>query len=216
MFNQKILDVNTKISPRWEVRKNDGTVMSGNPVLACLEAGIIPSIITQNLQPKDYFPQYMRYIIDSIFEYQLNVAKHRGEPTWMFIDEMPDISSTENRTVAAESLRRCVTEGRNPGIGTIFALQNWSKVDPQIRNNTTHLFAYHNKAKEAKAIAKDFDLPSHIERDLITLNKFRCIGMTHEKFIVYNTDGERYETSEPIKGMAIMPLSQHQAGAGGM
>jgi hypothetical protein len=156
----------------------------------------------------------MRYWIDSIFEHQITVSKYKNEPTWLFIDELPDISSTENRTVAAYSLRRIVTEGRNPKLGTIFALQNWTKVDPQIRNNTTHLFSYHNKSKETKAIGKDFDLPTHIEKDIITLPKFRMIAMTHEKFVVYTPEGERYTTSDPIKGMAIMPLSQHQAPGG--
>lgn len=213
MFNEKILDVNTGIPSKWIIEKN-GKKKEMNPVLACMEAGVIPVLMTQNLMPKDYFPQYMRYLIDSIFEHQITESKLKDEPTWVFIDELPDVSSTENRTVASYSLRRCVTEGRNPKLGTIFALQNWTKVDPQIRNNTTHLFSYHNKSREAKAIAKDFDLPTHIEKDIINLQKFRMIGMTHEKFIVYTTEGERYETSEPIKGMAIMPLSQHQAPGG--
>jgi hypothetical protein len=214
IFNQRILDVNTDIPANWKVQKKGDEAVELNPVLACMEAGVVPIVMTQNLLPKEYFPQYMRYFIDSIFEYQVNEVKFRGESTWMFIDELPDISSTENRTVAAYSLRRCVTEGRNPKLGTIFALQNWTKVDPLIRNNTTHLFTYINKSKEAAAITKDFDLPSHLQRDILSLQKFRMIGMTHEKFVVYSPDGERYLTDEPIKGMAIMPLSQHQAPGG--
>jgi hypothetical protein len=214
MFNQKILDVNTNIPAEWEVHRKGFDPVKLNPVLACMEAGVVPSVITRNLLPKDYFPQYMRYFIDSIFEYQVQVAKYRDEATWIFIDELPDVSSTENRTVAAESLRRCVTEGRNPYLGTMFALQSWTKVDPLIRNNTTHLLSYHNKANETQAIQKDFDLPTHIAKDIINLQKFRLVAMTHEKFVVYNPDGERYTTEEPIKGMAVMPLSQHQAPGG--
>lgn len=213
IFNQKILDINTKIPAYWKtsIRNNETKERELNPVLSVMEAGLIPVVMTQNLQPKDYFPQYMRYFIDSIFEYQVEVAKYRDETTWMFIDELRDISSTENRTVAAESLRRCVTEGRNPRLGTIFTIQNWTKVDPLIRNNTTHLFSYINLSAETKEIAKDFALPTHIEKDIITLPKFRLIGMTHEKFVCYTSEGERYTTSEPIKGMAVMPLSAHQA-----
>lgn len=214
MFSQKILDVNTNIPAYWKVQKKNEDPITVNPVLACLDAEAIPVLVTQNLQPKDYFPQYMRYFIDSIFEYQIEYAKYRDEATWIFIDEMPDVSSTETKTVAGYSLRRCVTEGRNPKLGTMFALQNWTKVDPQIRNNTTHLFSYHNKSKETKEIAKDFDLPTHIEKDIITLKKFSLIAMTHEKFVIYTPDGDRYTTSEPIKGQAIMPLSQHQAPGG--
>jgi intein/homing endonuclease len=214
MYNQRILDVNTGIPARWEVEKKGEKRTSENPILAVMSAGLVPVVMTQNLLPKDYFPQYMRYFIDSIFDYQVEEGKYKGEATWMFIDELPDLSSTENRTPAAESLRRCVTEGRNPKLGTIFALQNWTKVDPLIRNNTTHLLSYHNKSQEANEIAKDFDLPNHIRQDIINLQKFRCVAMTHEEFVVYTCEGERYKTSDPIKGIAVMPLSQHQAPGG--
>ena len=213
IFNQKILDVNTDIEPYWGVETN---IINSemNPVLATMEAGLIPIIMTQNLLSKDYFPQFMKYFIDSIFNYQINIGKRKGFATWIFVDEIADVSSTTNKTVAAESLKRIVTEGRNPKLGTMFATQNWSKIDPLIRNNVTHLFAYANKAKEASEITKDFDLADHFKKDILNLDKFEMVAMTHEKFICYNSDGERYETGEPITGYAIMPLSQHEKPGG--
>ena len=54
IFNQRILDVNTHIPSLWTVIRKDKAPRKLNPVLACMEAGVIPIVMTQNLLSKDY------------------------------------------------------------------------------------------------------------------------------------------------------------------
>jgi hypothetical protein len=213
IFDSGFLDVGSGVSPFWKVKLKDGHIGSYTPIVAAMLAGLVPVVQTREVKAKDYFPQYFRYLVDDIFDKQINdeYFKKIQKKVWLVVDELTLISSTDMPGPASDVLQRCVTVGGPSRIGFIYATQNYTKIPVRIRSNTSYVFAFRfNSDEEANEIAKDFNLSSDQQRKILSLKKFEMLGITSEKFICYDSEGNRYEREDPIEGYALPPLSMHK------
>lgn len=212
VYNQQILDISTGVPSMWKIMDaRTGETREYSPFAAMMACRLVPAIMTRNLQSKHYYPQYMKYMLDDIFDNQTKDEYFNTNKivTIMVVDEITNIASTLNKSVASESLVTCVTEGRPNRIGFIYTTQNYSVIDRRIRENTTHLFSFRLK-KEAKFIRSDFDLTEHEEESMKSLQKFEVMALTSNKYIVYNEEGKRRESepNEVFRGFALPPLCE--------
>ena len=177
-----------------------------------MDVGVVPIIVTSHLKRFHFYPQYERLIIDKTFNDQITKSKGR---TWIAADEVGDIiKKGTKKTVASEAFINCVTGGRQPQLGTLYNTQNYSKLDEEIRNNTSYLFSgIYSSSEEVNAICRDFDLPDRYKGKngvLTNLEKGEIVVMTNDrKFVVYTPDGDRYETSGVFRGIPVPTLSEH-------
>jgi hypothetical protein len=210
-FNSKILDFNTGVPSMWTVQTPsfEGTY---NPVTASLLAGIVPSLYTEQLMPKDFYPQYFKYIVEDLFVRQSTDPYFAGNQLqiWLFIDEVLDVASRENKTVATQILKELVTQGGPKRIGTFMATQNFLKIEERVRSNIKYLFAFVNPS-EAASIASQYSLSREWAEEIKTLRKFECVAITTEEFVVYDAQGRKRRSKGPFKGKAVPPLSMHRA-----
>lgn len=211
MMDLNFTDISSGVAANWKFVLNmEDKEIETNPIIGLMRAGAIPSIITTNLGRKEYFPNYMRYYMDSIYDMQIT----RNKPVWMFVDEVGSIYKKGNRkTVAAQSFIKACTEGRQRQLGLIYTIQNYSKLDEEVRNNTNYLLScIYSDSKEINMIAKDFDLNSRRKSELSKLRNHEVIAMSNDKpFVIYTFDGERREeTGVAYKGFTIPCLSEHR------
>lgn len=212
VFNQKMLDISTGVPSRWKIMdKRTGDTREYSPITACMACKLVPSLMTSSLFTKHYYPQYMKYLLDDLFNAQTgdDYFDNNKIVTYLIVDEITNIASTTNKSVAQESLVKCVTEGRPNRIGFVYTTQNYSVIDRRIRENTTHVLAFKLK-KEAKIVGNDFSMEKHQEEDLMNLQKFEAMALTTDKFIIYNQQGERRESEpgEVFKGFVLPPVCE--------
>jgi len=205
--NTQIFDITNGIHPKWTIELPDGKHIY-HPWIACLIAGLVPSIVTSDLRNKEFYPQYIRFVFNDIFKFQTEdeIAFKNKSELYIFVDEIAGIVND----ITKEILSRMVREGRPARIGFAYASQNIDKVPDDIKLNTNYVFAFRQKKVQANLISRDFDLLNYKEKELIRLGKFECLGIG--KLVTYGIDGEReVVTDEPIK-MTILPsVSMHQA-----
>jgi hypothetical protein len=211
MMDMNFTDISSGVASTWDFRFNlDEKDATENPVIGLMRTGAIPAIITTNLWSKQYYPHYLRYYMDSIYNKQIA----RNKPVWMFVDEVGDIYKKGNKkTVAAESFIRACTQGRQRQLGTIYTIQNYSKLDDEVRNNTNYLLScIYSDSKEINLISKDFDLSAKRKGELSKLRSHELIAMSNDRpLVIYTFDGERREeTGVAYKGFSIPCLSEHR------
>ena len=213
LFDTKILDINTGIPSKWRIRYQNKDVGSFFPVSAALSVGLIPVVENGHIYTKDYYPQYMRWLIQDLYENLLNKRLPYPEDTrtWMVVDEIGQIyKRNKARTVAAEALIDSVTEGRKPNLACVYTLQSWVQVDEEVQLNTTEVLAFNtNQSKDVAELASAFSLGKEEKEELKSLKTFECLAMTKKQWVVYDIDGNRYHTDESIKGRILFPTSQH-------
>lgn len=211
LFEMKILDINTGIPSKWRIRYQDKDIGSFYPVSTALSVGLIPVVENGHIYTKDYYPQYMRWLIQDLYENLLNKRLPYDERTWMIVDEIGQIyKKNKARTVAAEALIDTVTEGRKPNLACAYTLQSWTQVDEEIQLNTTEVLAFNtNQSKDVSELTSAFSLDKEEREELKNLKTFECLAMTKKRWVVYDMDGNRYYTEEPVKGKILFPTSQH-------
>jgi hypothetical protein len=215
LFSQQILDSGTGIPSKWgliNTRTNSGEELY--PVIALLKSRIIPVIKTKDVITKFYYSQYMKFIIDSIFNNQtLNPWFSNNQiAIYMIIDEITDIANKQNLFGAGcQSLISCATQGRPNRIGIVANTQDYTRIPDTIINQTEYCFTLQLKDKEAQKVGKDFELAKHQIEDIKNLEKFEMMALTKRKFIIYDKNGRRRESGpeEAIRGYSLPPLCQH-------
>ena len=220
LFDQRILDVNTEVPSTWSIRLQDskGNLFEKeyNPVSALLNCGLIPCIQTAGIHEKDYFPQYMRYHIKDVYNNVVNGNMLYKERTWLIVDEIGQIyKKSKKKTVAAEALIDSFTEGRQIGLAVGYTIQSWTQIDDEIRNNTTHVVCFCMPNKAECAELNNTFMPSQYYRDALKSSPlFEAVLFTTKKWVCYDEKGKRYETSDPVKGKIIFPMSEHTKSGG--
>ena len=211
LFETKLLDINTDIPSKWTIKYGGKDVGPYFPISAALSAGLIPVVENNHIYSKDYYPQYMRWLIQDLYENLLNKNLPYDERTWMVVDEIGQIyKKGKVRTVAAEALIDAVTEGRKPNLACLYTLQSWAKVDEEIQLNTSDVLAFNtNQSKDIAELSSAFSLDKHEKEELKNLKTFECMAMTKTRWVVYDIDGNKYHTDEVLKGRIIFPTSQH-------
>jgi hypothetical protein len=212
IFRNEVTEKNSGIPCSWNAKFPNGEVYSGNPITTCMVAGLIPVIETQTLSSKDYFQPYLKYFIEDIFNGQINdpILKENNTCVYFFIDELHTLSSTQQKGVVDEILKRVVREGRPRRIGMIVADQKFKQVPDEIKSQLKFIITFSNPI-EANEIATTYDLGKYWQEVIKKLDKFECLAWaTDEPFIVYTRNGEVIKTKGPIKGKSIPPLNMHK------
>ena len=211
LFTERIMSINTRSIEKLELRYRGRRIGEYSPIIAFMSAGVIPCLRNFDLYRKDYYPQYMKYVIQTVYEALLSEKVPYKERTWMIVDEIGQIYKRgKKRTVAAEALIDSITEGRKPDIACAYSLQSYSKVDDEVKLNTTHALIFNtSEAKDLADFRVAFSLDKETIKEIATLGTFQCIAVTKHSFIVYDVDGKRYKTKGPIKGRCLFPLSEH-------
>ena len=204
-------DLSSGIPSKWNF---DGKELI--PLIGLSESGLIPALMTNQLinSYKEFYPSYMQFFIDKLFDWQSKHYLKTGR-MWIHIDEIGDTYKKGKRmSVAGHSINRLLTQGRNYDIGTSFSIQNYSRLDNEVRNNINYLFTFiYSSSDEINTIAKDWDLNKDVKNSIRKLRNHECFAISNEDshpFKVYPFDGEPYETTGVFRGYALPPLSQHK------
>lgn len=214
IWQQQILDITTKTPSMWKVNDKEDY-----PFFILMDLGIIPVVMTPNLITKRYFYDYQKWLGELVFNRQdRNRELGTMKRVWLFYDELDNkiIGSGRIETVAKETMIKIVKEGRWRQLGVIYTLQNYSKIEPRIITNTTHLIAFGCNEREAKMITKDFEQGPTTKKQIVALKKFEAVAMCRNDrhFVLYDEYGNKKRVAGAFKGTIIPSTSQHSKPGG--
>lgn len=216
IFSQHIIDTSTGIPASWKLYNRKSREQEDlYPFIALLKANLVPVIKTSDVITKFYYPQYMKFIIDSIFNSQtLNQWFYNNRICiYMVVDEILDIANKKNFqwSVGADSLLKCATQGRPNRIGIVANTQDYTAIPTTIVNQSEYCFCLQLKDQQAKKVGKDYDLSAHQINEIKSLEKFEMLAVTKREFVVYDKQGNRKVTDSEIahRGYILPPLIQH-------
>ena len=177
---------------------------------ACLLADLVPSLINSDIRNKTFYPQYLKFILDDLFEKQTNDEYYLKNNIELFIG-IDEIQSLFEKPIISDTISRIARESGMARIGILYVPQNINKVPEDIKLNTQTVIAYHCKSEQASSLVKDFDMITYKKDELTKLKKFEAILFTSEDYVTYDLiDGKREVCDEPIRGVVICPNSQHK------
>lgn len=211
MWAKEFIDRSTKIVSKWQFKTPEDH-FEEDPFVGCLRVGFVPVLNTVNLKDQHYHPQYTKYKIDQVRHYQLSIPTGKRKKMWLFIDEIGDIYKKGNeKTVAGRKLVETVTQGRNFQLGCMYTIQNYTQIDPEIRNNTGYFFCFKMKsAEEGRSIAKNLGFDKAVGESLTSLPTGQCVLCSNDReFVLYTPYGERYRATGAFRGEVLPPLSMH-------
>lgn len=216
IFKQNILDISTGISADWRIERHELEKENyNNPFISCIKSKLVPVFVTDDISTKDYFPQWFKYIGESIFDAQARDKELVSNEiqTWLLIDEVTSIASKTHQTVASDIIKLFYARGRAKRIGTFVATQNYHNLFSEIRQNSTYCFAFKQKSEEASLIAKDFFLEKSEKKALESLPVYKMMVKSTLKngLVEIDTDGNIKEKQGPYFGYSLHPLSAHKA-----
>jgi hypothetical protein len=215
IFNQEILDTSTGIPAKWTLyNRKDKHSENMYPFMALLKANLIPVIKTMDIKNKFYYPQYMKFIIDSIFNNQvLNPWFYNNKiEIYMVIDEITNIANKQRLwSVGGRSLLRCATEGRPNRIGIVGNTQDYTNIPDSIINQSDYCLCLQLKDKEAKQVGKDYNLHKRHIKEIKELDQFEMMAVTKREYVIYDKNGNRKVTDSRVahRGHILPPLIQH-------
>ncbi len=186
--------------------KTTGEIMYKNdPISACYMAGIVPAIMTSDILTHErYASLFFYYILQQRWE-KKELPEFRNKAEWFFIDEVNKITGKGN-----EKLTEYVTRGRHKRFGMVVCTQNYSTMNKFMKQNKDYTFVLRqNSDVEIKAISNDWGLKKFEEDTIQTLKTQEVLGLTTQKFFIYDRNGVPYPHTEPIKMKSLFPLSYH-------
>lgn len=209
VISEEVFDIDQKGESTLIVKKGEEKI-EADPISALLWAGVVPSLITNNLSSKLYMKEVFAYFAEKVFK-----EKEEGilnpYPVSIFCDEIHTLFEKGNIDI----IRRIVREGsnlENGGIEFNYVAQNYSKVDNFIKSNTHYIITARNVGDEVKEIARDFNLERSEIKDMKELPRFHCYFLTKNEFRVFVPDKNKaYSTTYPIKGKILFPKSKHRS-----
>lgn len=190
------------------------------PFIQLLKTGVIPSIITEGFIHSEEFTYYMKYLIDNIISHQESDPWFSNKRVLLAIEELNQVISLPKkvgfpRSGAVESIKNMAQRGRFLRTGMIFCAQNRHKIDDEIASNCNYCFCFMMKSSDdVGKIRGDWQLSRGEEKEITTLEKYECLGLTTEHFVIYDLLGNRKYKSKTFKGMVIPPLSYHSPRSG--
>jgi len=214
LLDSKMTDISTEEQQPWTLSTMPEEIY--NPVTACAHAGLITSLQTNAIsEDTEKLSIYFSHFAGDLFNRQTQDQVFVDDQTQLFlvVDEAHNIASMSNKnTGAAKLLRRCVKEGGPRRVGTMIITQRFGDLPKDIKNNSTYIFCFKNPG-EANEIANQYKLGKKRARDITNLDKHECLAYTSEKFIIYDSNGNRRESdlNEVFIGKSLPTLSAHKA-----
>ncbi|MBU0959449.1 MAG: hypothetical protein KKB31_05885 [Nanoarchaeota archaeon] len=205
LIKEEILDITNPECHAYLKLREEGYI--SNPFSVLMKAKAIPSFITSDLRTKKYKSEVFAYYINAILKNHLR--EFPGEKTFLFFDELREVCERDDNP-AARAIGSVAARGRINNVGLIYATQFYDKIPPYVKGaKLNYCFAFaHNSSKILNELASDFDLDKKTKERIKRLKTFEVIAMTNNKFVCY-FDGDRYETTKPIRGTIFYPLADH-------
>ena len=213
IYNANFLDVSNGIPSLWTA-KSDFETITDYPWVILMRYGIIPSIITNHIYNKSWFPQYYKLINETILSTQLKNPLFKEKTIMEYIPEITGITRKDSPTSASETLEKTFAEGRNMRVGAVYDTQNYELLPDKVRTNTQYLLVFRQKGKNLDAIRHDFtDVGSRTSwnNEIMHLQPLECVALTTKHFIKYAKNGEKEKISMPVRGTIIPPTSCHSS-----
>lgn len=210
IFNTKQIDINTGVPSKWTIKwKGKKESYTDAPWIILMLAGIIPVFQSNVIRGTPYYYVWMKKMLESVYYNQKKnpLFFDNALRVNLFIDEIEDLLSNEGTN---KVLNTMVKESGPANIGITWVGQNYAKFPSNFRQNTTHLFAYNQIKENATKIVEDYGVEKAWVKKLTSLQKFECIMLTKNEFVVYDlTRGTKYKSRGPFKGKILPPLSRH-------
>jgi len=215
IFKEMFLDVNFKeetTASEWTL-EYDNTKLTDNPFNICMEAGLMPNLVTKYAKSYLWFRNFTASILMSI------IKKKHKHPVWIGADEIGDLYEIgKKKDNMQDALMTLFRQGRFNHVGFVYDIQIYEKLHLDIRKMTSHLFTtLIEDDHERKLIAKNYGLTKN-ERDSIgKLRKFEFMAISNEGWIVYDRNGCRIKEEENrtcFKGQIIPPISEQSKPGG--
>ncbi len=215
LYNANILDISNGIKSTWRA-ESDIETWEHYPWIILMKYKVIPSLLTLYIRNQSWFPQYLRFINETIITNQNQNPLFKDTVVMEFIDELTGITSKTNPTAASETIEKTFAEGRNMRIGAVYATQNYEKVPDKIATNTHYAFVFRQAGPGLKALKEEFtELRStgvgSWSTKVMKLKPLECVAFTDNYFIKYTKYGEPEKSSGPFKGTILPPISGHKS-----
>lgn len=215
-FTSNLFKQEDSTSYSWTLKLYDeisGTheTLSGHPFIMSMEAGIVPVINNYLAKSKPIAKKQMADLMYKIIQWQM-LRDEKKKRFWIFIDELKDFLGKKGDELY-QALDTLFTQGRFNKIGFCGNVQEYTKLTPSMKANSTHLVIFELQTKEErKAVAQDYNIDADKVEEIANLKTFQCLFTTKEKVILYDKEGRRLEKESGIwKGKIIPPISVHRS-----
>lgn len=211
-FTSNLFTNEPTTAPNWTVRLADGEEITGHPFIISMEAGIMPQVNNTLAKSRPIAKKQMADLINKLPEWQTMRDKKKRR-IWIFIDELRDFMQRHGDDVY-KALDYLFTQGRFPMIGFCGNIQEYTKLSPAMRANTSHLIVFDLQTdEERRAVAKDFSLDKSKLEEMSTLEKHQCLFIAKEKVVLYDKDGRRreFEQGGMWRGKILPPITCHKS-----
>lgn len=202
------------VESKWTFKKGD-TQTTTYPMIGLAENNVIPSLITDVLKSKPFYPQVMGYLLKIIAENQKHKKIRRSK---IYYDELSDAFMKGNeKTILSKIIREITLKGRNTDIELNATIQNFTDMDDAIKGQMSYVFSFvHNDEKQITAIAKWIGIDSRLKTTICDLDKLQCFAWCRGDipFVLYSPDKGRrvvYGREQSLyKGRLLPTMSLHK------
>lgn len=207
LMNEQMLDSNAQAKSEWTVTYPDGRSITTYPWDACILAGLVPSIVTSDLRHKPYYPDYLSFVLEDIYEKQGTQYYKRNEiMTTVLIDEIHNLKDYY------DIIDMVFKEGRMRNMPILYGTQNAEEISQNMNVNTNTVFMFRSKKQQMDKLSGDYHLLENQRESMKRLKKFECLAATTKCFILYDSDGNREVIENCVLRGKILPsLSMHSA-----
>jgi len=210
-FTSNLFQTEETTAAEWVLKTPDGEY-KGHPFIISAYAGLLPVINNAMAKDRTIAPKQMADLISEIVKWQMRLGDKKKR-IWVAIDELKDLLKKPGDDVY-KALDYLFTQGRFPKIGFLGNVQEYTKLSPSMRANSSHLIIFELQTdEERKAIAKDYDIEVKKITELSVLKKHQSLFVTRERTILYDKDGirKRAETGGMWRGKVLPPLTVHKS-----
>lgn len=209
-FTSNLFKNEETTAPYWELKTKDES-LHGHPFIISMEAGLVPVINNYLAKANPIAEKQMADLLKKIIRWQM-VRDEKKKRYWIFIDELKDFLGKRGTDVY-DALDYLFTQSRINKIGFVGNIQEYKRLSPSMRANSTHLIIFELQTNEERtAVAKDYRLDKEKLDSIAELKLFQCLFTTKERVVLYDNNGRRKEAEGGIwKGKVIPPLSHHSS-----
>jgi hypothetical protein len=212
IFQDGFLDISSGVtSKNWKLYKNNKLVYEGHPILCCLEANLVPNLVTQFAANTESFRNVITYYMQMIMQYQRMKPENSKTTIILEADEMATIYQQHagmDIDIATKTFNKLANMGRFQNFGFLINIQSYLDLHNNVTNNITHLIVTKiGRNEEMNRICKDCGIEvADFKREFQNKKKFEvAIIPKNGSLIVYNMMGTKLTPKPMYIGTIIRP-----------
>jgi len=211
IIKTNMTDLTNNNQESWRLSTNPKKIV--NPITACVEAGLIPVLRTNQVSnDKDKLSTYFTHFAGDLYKRQGSDPDFIRDQKEIFfiIEEAHNIAPNTSHSPATQLLSRLFKEGRPRRVGCLVINQSYKELHANIRRNISHFICLKNP-EEAQELGKIVGLTKEQTETLRNLETFEVLAKATTHFIVYDMEGNRRksEIGEIFIGKTLPTLSKH-------